>query len=115
METWEQFVRRIEDPPLEPDPRTIHEVLVDALPCFICQGSKIWEGETCRNCGGSGIEHDRIQAAKTSWRCPRCGKRGSDMLGGQCCNPRCKGMWGTGCYCCHHPKYLLDWFDPEYE
>lgn len=23
-----------------------------------------------------------------------------------CCNPMCKGNWGTGCWHCHHPKFL---------
>lgn len=25
-----------------------------------------------------------------------------------CCNPACRGEWGTGCWCCHHGKYATD-------
>lgn len=25
--------------------------------------------------------------------------------GSGCCNPRCRGRWGAGCYCCHHGSY----------
>ncbi len=29
-----------------------------------------------------------------------------DLLGSyQCCNPDCRGQWGTGCYHCHHPDH----------
>lgn len=118
METWEQFVKRIRDPPLEPRPCTIIEVLVGGLPCFLCQNSNQSihdQTKPCDGCSNFGSDEGRIRDARTSWRCPRCHKRGSDMHGGPCCNPLCKGMWGTGCYCCHHPRYLLDRFDPGYD
>lgn len=25
-----------------------------------------------------------------------------------CCNPLCAGIWGTGCFHCHHPKFVFD-------
>jgi hypothetical protein len=28
-----------------------------------------------------------------------------------CCNPECDGMWGTGCYHCHHPRFAGERFD----
>jgi hypothetical protein len=28
-----------------------------------------------------------------------------------CCNPDCGGMWGTGCYHCHHPRFAGTRFD----
>ncbi len=39
--------------------------------------------------------------------CPRCGKQPEDYPTnpGPCCNPQCKGAWGTGCYHCHHPRF----------
>lgn len=47
--------------------------------------------------------------------CPGCSKRrpeNPDELRSEiglnyvpCCNPKCQGEWGTGCYHCHHPKY----------
>lgn len=44
------------------------------------------------------------------WACPMCGndRRNREK---KCCNPECKGSWGTGCYCCHHQKYLKDAFE----
>lgn len=24
-----------------------------------------------------------------------------------CCNPKCRGLWGTGCWCCHHASYAV--------
>ncbi len=40
--------------------------------------------------------------------CPGCGakhpsSREEDMA--DCCNPKCQGEWGTGCYHCHHPAF----------
>ncbi len=26
-----------------------------------------------------------------------------------CCNPDCRGMWGTNCWHCHHPRF---WVEP---
>lgn len=48
-----------------------------------------------------------------NWFCPRCGRDRRKPFDGDgimipCCNPACGGNWGTGCYCCHHPK-----FDPD--
>lgn len=42
--------------------------------------------------------------------CPKCGKQPQDfpLGGGPCCNPACNGTWGTGCYHCHHPRFLDD-------
>ncbi len=37
-------------------------------------------------------------------QCPRCHVARQDKI--KCCNPKCGGHWGTGCYCCHHPSYL---------
>jgi len=33
--------------------------------------------------------------------CPECGKTRDES----CCNPKCGGNWGTGCYHCHHPSF----------
>jgi hypothetical protein len=30
-----------------------------------------------------------------------------------CCNPECKGNWGTGCWCCHGLAYAIEVDDPE--
>lgn len=47
--------------------------------------------------------------------CPGCQKtrprsvdeaRQSDYV--YCCNPRCRGRWGTGCYHCHSPTFWSD-------
>ena len=27
---------------------------------------------------------------------------------GECCNPKCNGVWGTGCWHCHSPEYFFD-------
>lgn len=27
---------------------------------------------------------------------------------GECCNPKCKGAWGTGCWHCHSPEYFFE-------
>lgn len=38
-------------------------------------------------------------------RCPRCqSERKQDMA--HCCNEDCRGIWGTGCYHCHHERFL---------
>ena len=47
--------------------------------------------------------------------CPGCDKRSpgsAEEATGElgrtylpCCNPKCQGEWGTGCYHCHHPQY----------
>lgn len=37
-------------------------------------------------------------------RCPSCGD-----IDAACCNPECKGQWGTGCHHCHHQSY---WREP---
>jgi len=48
--------------------------------------------------------------SESGWFCPKCGRdRRVPYDDGKlvpCCNPKCKGKWGTGCYCCHHPKFL---------
>lgn len=33
--------------------------------------------------------------------------------GEACCNPKCRGDWGTGCYCCHHGQYATDVTDED--
>ena len=33
--------------------------------------------------------------------------------GESCCNPLCRGKWGTGCWCCHHGKYAPDVDDED--
>ena len=40
--------------------------------------------------------------------CPKCSKQPPDapVGGGPCCNPACNCTWGTGCYHCHHPRFL---------
>jgi len=25
-----------------------------------------------------------------------------------CCNPKCNGMWGSGCWCCHYLEFAAD-------
>lgn len=35
--------------------------------------------------------------------CPSCRACDAD-----CCNPECGGVWGTGCYHCHHPAFGRD-------
>jgi hypothetical protein len=52
-----------------------------------------------------------VNVNEKNWFCPRCGRdrrkpydENGEMV--PCCNPACGGTWGTGCYCCHHPKYL---------
>lgn len=25
-----------------------------------------------------------------------------------CCNPKCNGMWGTGCWCCHALSFATE-------
>lgn len=47
---------------------------------------------------------------KILWACPICGKDRRDR-DRRCCNLKCTGTWGTGCYCCHHQKYLKDVFE----
>lgn len=43
--------------------------------------------------------------------CPGCCTRTFDSehkdvrLDSPCCNPQCQGIWGTGCYHCHHPAF----------
>ena len=52
-----------------------------------------------------------LPKGKSGWLCPKCGRDrrrpydDNDKIV-PCCNPKCKGVWGTGCYCCHHPKFL---------
>ena len=37
------------------------------------------------------------------WLCPKCGQDRRDRSDeAKCCNEDCGGVWGTGCYCCHH-------------
>lgn len=46
----------------------------------------------------------------TKLQCPGCGvvhPRGTFQA--KCCNPKCQGQWGTGCYHCRHPDY---WTEP---
>lgn len=40
-------------------------------------------------------------------RCPRCGDCRHDISDGikPCCNPKCGGRWGIGCFHCHHSSY----------
>jgi hypothetical protein len=38
-----------------------------------------------------------------AWACPACGKDRRSSI--KCCNPECKGTWGTGCYCCHSSEF----------
>ena len=54
------------------------------------------------------------EVKKLLWSCPMCGKdrRKRDP---NCCNSKCKGKWGTGCYCCHHQKYIKDAFEQMQE
>jgi len=52
-----------------------------------------------------------LPKGKSLWLCPKCGRDrrvpyDDDGKLVPCCNPKCKGKWGTGCYCCHHPKFL---------
>lgn len=40
--------------------------------------------------------------------CPVCGGQPEDFPGSDakpCCNPACRGKWGTGCYHCHDPRF----------
>jgi hypothetical protein len=34
------------------------------------------------------------------------------VSGLHCCNPKCNGEWGTGCWCCHHLDFAIG-IDPE--
>jgi hypothetical protein len=36
----------------------------------------------------------------------------ADAAGLNCCNPKCNGEWGTGCWCCHYLQFTFD-ADPE--
>jgi hypothetical protein len=56
------------------------------------------------------VQQDLDKAEKKLWACPMCGRDRRDSEK-ECCNPKCKGIWGTGCYCCHHQKYLKDAFE----
>lgn len=39
--------------------------------------------------------------------CPGCGRVHNNEGTGKhpCCNPKCKGDWGTNCYHYHHPSF----------
>ena len=40
--------------------------------------------------------------------CPGCGEKrpdGRPRTSATCCNEKCGGEWGTGCYHCHHCTY----------
>jgi hypothetical protein len=32
----------------------------------------------------------------------------AETLGLDCCNPLCKGVWGTGCWCCHSLRFAAE-------
>jgi hypothetical protein len=36
--------------------------------------------------------------------CPGCGDQTRNAT---CCNHRCDGQWGTGCFHCHHPRFWV--------
>jgi len=92
------------------------------IKCFICGsifGGKI--SPVCSDCTKKGEAYiewlktvrDNEEQKKDDkvWFCPKCGRdrrkpydENGEMV--PCCNPKCGGLWGTGCYCCHHPKYL---------
>jgi hypothetical protein len=36
--------------------------------------------------------------------CPSCGDQ---TRSAPCCNHRCDGQWGTGCFHCHHPRFWV--------
>src|SRR5262249_29210744 len=44
----------------------------------------------------------RVQESTTVSVCSEtCATRYMGRACQVCCNPECKGQWGTGCYCCH--------------
>jgi hypothetical protein len=61
------------------------------------------------------------EAMRPDLECPQCGAKyfGADGRrpdeSYECCNEECKGMWGTGCWHCHHPKFFENRIDPEDE
>lgn len=78
-----------------------------------------------------GIRRARIEAESTGCLasdggpcgdpCPVCGACRHRDNAAPCCNPKCRGVWGTGCYHCHHSKYMDEeqeertWDDEEQE